>query len=48
MHRTLTIFDPRNRALAMGLRPFFRVDVFSHSGHLLETHYVAYDDVLWC
>jgi len=48
MRRTITIFDPQDRAFSLGLRPFFRVDVRSPSGRLISTHYVAFDDVPWC
>ena len=48
MRRTLTLFDPQDRTYALGLRPFFRIDIHSLSGHLIAKHYIELDDVVWC
>ncbi|WP_267957162.1 hypothetical protein [Paraburkholderia sp. HP33-1] len=44
MHRAIYIQDQSFFSLGC----FYRVDLRSRSGRLIETHYVQFSDVAWC
>ena len=44
MHRTIEYFEDR----VLMTRPFFRLDVRTRTGRLIETRYIRLDDLVWC
>ncbi|MGN6666667.1 MAG: hypothetical protein ACTHKH_06815 [Trinickia sp.] len=44
MHRSIHVID--QSFFSFGC--FYRVDVRSRSGRLIETHYVRLNDIAWC
>lgn len=44
MHRAIYVLDQNYFSLGC----FYRVDLRSRSGRLIETHYVQFNDVAWC
>lgn len=44
LYRTIEYFEER----ILMARPFFRLDVRTRTGRLVETHYIQLDDVVWC
>jgi hypothetical protein len=44
LFRTIQYFEAR----AFSLRPFYRFDVRSRTGRLIESHCIRLDDVVWC
>lgn len=44
LYRTIEYFAER----ILMTRPFFRVDVRTRTGRIIETRYIQLDDVVWC